>query len=61
VKLKVNFLAGGKYYRAGEEVPDEVVPPNFRKRYVMSDDEPSRPPIAKPKRNSWGARKPSKE
>jgi hypothetical protein len=39
VKLRVNYLSRGRYWHAGEEIPDEDVPPNIRK-YALSPDEP---------------------
>jgi hypothetical protein len=39
VKLRVNYLSRGRYWTAGEEIPDEEVPPNIRKYAVtVSED-----------------------
>jgi hypothetical protein len=35
VKLSVHLVAGGKYWSAGEEVPDEIVPACARKWAVV--------------------------
>ena len=37
MKLRVHFLSRGRYWKAGEEIPDEDVPPNVRK-YAVSED-----------------------
>jgi hypothetical protein len=37
VKLKVNLIANRKYYRAGEEIPDDELPPFARKYAIIAD------------------------
>ena len=34
MKLKVHLIAGGRYYKAGEEIPDEEVSPRLAKYAV---------------------------
>jgi hypothetical protein len=34
VKLSVNFVGLGRYWKAGEEIPDEDVPPRIAKYAV---------------------------
>ena len=42
MKLRVNYLSRGRYWTAGEEIPDEDVPPNIRKYAVtVSEGKPS--------------------
>lgn len=36
MKLRVHFLSRGRYWKAGEEIPDEDVPPNVRKYAIPS-------------------------
>jgi hypothetical protein len=37
VRLSVNFIgAGGRFWKAGEELPEEIVPEHSR-RYVLPD------------------------
>jgi hypothetical protein len=46
MKLSVNLVGRGRYWKAGEEIPDEEVPATIR-RYavtVSGDDEVSNPP-----------------
>jgi hypothetical protein len=59
MKLSVNVITGGRYFRAfGDDVPDSEVPVNLRK-YAVSDDVNARSddrvksvvrPLAGPKR-----------
>jgi hypothetical protein len=45
MKLLVNLLAHGRYWKAGEEIPDSEVPAMLRKaRYVMADPDPNADP-----------------
>ena len=37
VKLRVRSIIGGRYYKAGEDVPDELVSPAIAK-YAVSED-----------------------
>ena len=37
VKLSVNYIAHGQYYRAGEDIPDDEVPARIRKWAVKED------------------------
>ena len=39
MKLRVHFLSRGRYWKAGEDIPDEDVPPNVRK-YAVDSAEP---------------------
>jgi hypothetical protein len=39
VKLRVHFLSRGRYWKVGEDIPDEDVPPNVRK-YAVDSAEP---------------------
>ncbi len=39
MRLRVHTILSGRYWKAGEEIPDEDVPPNIRK-YALSSAEP---------------------
>jgi hypothetical protein len=64
MKLSVNFVDQGRYWKAGEEIPDDKVPAMIRKYEVRDDDSGARPaPKPSPLANSKSpgkARKPSK-
>ena len=44
MKLRVHFLSRGRYWKAGEEIPDEEVPPNVRKYSTHSAEPVPKPP-----------------
>ena len=46
MRLSVSVIAAGKYWRAGEEVPDELVPPEFATRYRPPAVVAEEPPVA---------------
>jgi hypothetical protein len=63
VKLSASVITGGRYYRAGEEVPDRVISDAMR-RYAVADIEEKHEPAPsapkpQPKRTRWGG-KPAK-
>ena len=39
MRLSVNLVTGGRYFKAGENVPDDQVPPSLAK-YALSDTDP---------------------
>jgi hypothetical protein len=43
VKLIYNAIVGGKFYVAGEPVPQEILPPNLR-QYIAKPTRPTKPP-----------------
>ena len=60
MKLSVNFVDRGCYWKAGEEIPDDKVPAMMIRKYAVRDDAPKpSPPLASPKPPSK-VRKPSK-
>jgi hypothetical protein len=61
MKLPVALIAHSRYWRAGEEVPDDQVPEIIRNKYVMraSRDDGKPSPLASSK-HAGKARKPSK-
>ncbi len=51
MRLSVNVITGSpsRYYKAGEEIPDEQVPAILRKaKYMLADPDPQPPPISPP-------------
>jgi hypothetical protein len=50
VKLSVNFVGLGRYWKAGEEIPDEDVPPRIAKYAVTvtGDDGVTESPALEP-------------
>jgi hypothetical protein len=48
VKLSVNLVSGNRYYRAGEEIPNEVVPVHAAKWAVDPDADPIPKPTIAP-------------
>jgi hypothetical protein len=50
VKLSVNVITAGRYYRSGEEVPDQEVSDAMRKYVVRDDDGVPKPsPLPAPR------------
>ena len=37
MKLKVNLISGGRYYKAGEDIPEDELP-DFASRYAMETE-----------------------
>ena len=62
MKLSVNLVGQGRYWKAGEEIPGEEVPDHLRRYAVVTEEkhEPV-PSVAgtQLKRSKWGG-KPSK-
>jgi hypothetical protein len=50
VRLSVSLINNGRYWKAGEEIPDEDVPPRIAKYAVNEGEEPSPPSVKKIKR-----------
>jgi hypothetical protein len=67
VKLSVNLVAGGRYFRAGENVPDDQVSPEIAQFAVSENDsQPERTEVCPPseedaKPQSSKARRTSKQ
>jgi hypothetical protein len=61
LKLSVNFVGLGRYWKAGEEIPDEDVPPKIAKYAVTvtGDDGVTavEPPPSAPRKRQLKARK----
>jgi hypothetical protein len=38
MRLSVNFISGGKYWKVGDDIPDELVPEPVR-RYAATEEE----------------------
>jgi hypothetical protein len=38
VKLKVNLISGGRYYKAGEDIPEDALP-DFASRYASEGED----------------------
>ena len=38
MKLKVNLISGGRYYKAGEDIPEDELP-DFASRYASDVDD----------------------
>ena len=43
MKLCVHFIAHGSYWKAGDEIPDDEIPPTIRKYAVTGNGEPKVP------------------
>ena len=62
MKLRVNTILGRRYIRAGEEIPDDQVPPAIA-RYAVTASENEKggaPPPLATTQSAAKARKPSK-
>ena len=56
MKLSVHFISGGRCYHAGDEIPDEQVPPSIAKYMLKANGEPQEPVPAPPRVNKAKAK-----
>jgi hypothetical protein len=60
VKLRCHTIVrGGRYFKAGEQVPDELMSPAIARKYAVSEGDRDAPPISGPTKTKrkYGAAK----
>ena len=48
MRLSVSVIGAGRYWRAGEEIPDDLVPPEYATAYGTTDAVVEEPPADTP-------------